>query len=102
VTPFEIPLSPQAQFFQIELAGIVYELRATWCDPAGCWMLDINDQTGAPVLNGIPLVTGADLLEQFGYLGIGGELIVQTDHDLNAVPTASSLGLTGHVYFVAP
>jgi hypothetical protein len=100
MTPFEIPLSPQAQFFQIEFGGVTYQLRAAWCDPGECWVLDINEPDGTPVLSGVPLVTGADLLDQFAYLGIGGQLIVQTDHDINAVPTDTNLGSTGHVYFV--
>jgi hypothetical protein len=47
------------------------------------------------------LVTGADLLEQFGYLDLGGAFIVQTDHDIDAVPTFANLGTAGRLYFVA-
>lgn len=100
---FEIPLSPQPQRFSITLAQISYRMTVRWIDTDdGGWVLDIADSNSVPIVSGIPLVTGADLLEQYGYLNFGGELIVQTDTDLNAVPTYSNLGVTSHLYFVTP
>ncbi len=49
----------------------------------GGYVLDIADANGKPIVQGIPFVTGADLLAQYAYLGIGGQLIVQTDYDLH-------------------
>lgn len=100
-TPVEIPLLPsQAQSFQIALASITYTLTLTWDDePQGGWMMDIGDENNAPILQGVPLVTGADLLAQYTYLGFPGTLIVQTDHDVNAVPTFDNLGVNSHLYF---
>lgn len=98
----EIPLMPgTAQQFSITLAGVAYQLVVKWCDPAACWLLDILDQTGTAILLGVPLVTGANLLEQYQYLGIGGALVVQTDHDTNAVPTFDNLGVLGHLYYLS-
>lgn len=99
-TAFEIPLSPEAQKFNIQLAGVTYNITVAWCAPAACWLFDIADRAEVPILQGIPLVTGIDLLKQYEYLGFGGSLIVQTDHNPNAVPTLENLGLTGRVYFV--
>lgn len=98
----EIPLQPKAQTLSITLAGVGYNMLVYWCDPAQCWVLDLYDVAGIIIIAGIPLVTGPDLLAQFAYLKIGGKLIVQTDHDKDAVPTYADLGLTGHLYFVAP
>lgn len=100
MTPYEIPLSPEAQIFQIQMQGVLYTLEVWWCGPATSWMLNIADAAGTPILQGIPLVTGTDLLKQHAHLNFGGSLYVQSDADLNAVPTFDSLGIGGHVYFV--
>lgn len=99
-TAFEIPLSPEAQKFTIQLAGVTYNITVSWCAPAACWVFDIADRLDAPIIQGIPLVTGIDLLQQYAYLQFGGGLMVQTDHNPDAVPTLENLGVTGRVYFV--
>jgi len=99
VTTFEIPLIASPQTLSIVLAGVPYQLRVVWNQANGSWVMDIADTNGVPILQGIPLVTGADLLEQFGYLNFGGSLIVQTDNAPNSVPTFKNLGDTGHLYF---
>ena len=101
-TPFEIPLRNTPERFRVTLGGVEREIRTRWNVPAGCWVIDINESDGTPFLTGIPLVTGADLLEQFSDLEFGGQLIVQTDHDTDAVPTFDNLGTLGHLYFVVP
>lgn len=100
MTPFEIPLSPKPQSFFIQLGEPTYSLTVKWNDVASCWVLDIADADQVPVLAGIPLVTGVDLLAQHRHLGFSGSLVVQTDNDADAVPTLGNLGLTGRVYFV--
>lgn len=97
---FEIPLVATPQSFSITLNGIQYNMTVRWCDPAQSWTLDIMDSNNDPIVRGIPLVTGADLLEQYGYLNIGGQLIVQTDNNTDEVPSFTSLGTTGHLYFL--
>ncbi len=100
-TTYEIPLSSAPQTFSIILAGISYQLTVRYADaPMGGWLLDIVDQDGNDILCGAPLVTGHDLLEQYAYLGIGGQLIVQTDADPDAVPTFDSLGVESHLFFL--
>lgn len=100
-TPLEIPLIPStAQTFTVTLVGVTYTMTVTWCAPAACWMLDIADQNAVLIVSGIPMITGADLLSAYGYLGIGGQLFVQSDFDVNAVPTFDNLGLTSHLYFI--
>lgn len=101
-TGYEIPLSPQNQFFNIALNGTYYQLTTTWranSDVSG-WFLDIADAQGNPLVQGIAIVTGADLLEQYAYLGIGGQLWVGTDGNPDAVPGETNLGITSHLWFV--
>ncbi|NTG86211.1 hypothetical protein G6L15_08635 [Agrobacterium rhizogenes] len=100
-TTYEIPLSPTPQTFSILLSGVSYQLTVRYADvPMGGWLLDIADQAGDDILCGAPLVTGHDLLEQYAYLGIGGQLLVQTDADQDAVPTFDNLGVESHLFFV--
>jgi hypothetical protein len=97
---YEIPLSSTDQVFQIPLGGVTYTLTSKWCAPANAWTLDIADANGVALVSGIPLVTGVDLLEQYQYLGIAGQLVAQTDGDTFAVPTQANLGTGGRLYFV--
>lgn len=102
MTPYEIPMSSAPQSFQISLLGVVYSLVVKFCWAANCWVMDINDINSVPVINGMTLVTGVDLLAQYSYLGIGGSLYVQSDFNLAAVPSFDNMGKTGHIYFVVP
>lgn len=97
-TTFEIPLQSVPQVFSVTLAGVTYQVTLLWRDPNG-WVIDIADVSGTLILAGIPLVTGADLLEQFGYLNLGGKLFCSTDHDQDAPPGFDNLGSTAHLYF---
>jgi hypothetical protein len=100
MTPYEIPLSPEPQRFSIDLGGELYQLRVMWNKDAQAWMLDIQSDGGIDLLLGAPLVPGLDILRQYPQLLIPGALIVQTDHDAEAVPTFDNLGVTGRLYFV--
>lgn len=108
---FEIPLTPEPQRFSIRLAGKDYRVTLRWFDPPATlvdagqpagWALDLADDSDAatPLLAGLPLVTGINLLEQYSYLGIGGALYIFTDGDSDAVPTLTSLGSESRLFFV--
>ena len=101
MTAYALPLSPSPRKFSIFLSGTEYNLTLTWCAPAGCWILDIADANGAPLLTGRPIITGADLLAQFAYVGVYGQLVAQTDNDPGAVPTFDNLGSTSQVYYLS-
>lgn len=97
---FEIPLSAHPQKFTITLSGTEYEMLLLWRNATGVgWTLDIADNQGSPLIQGIPLVTGCNLLEQYGYLGFEGALWVQTTVDPDAVPTFDNLGTGSHLYW---
>jgi hypothetical protein len=98
---FEIPLVSVPQKLQIALGGTNYQIEVWWCWPVECWMVNlIEADTNTPLLMGFPLITGADLLQQFVYLGVPGQLIVQTDADVLAAPTFDDLGQLAHLYYV--
>jgi hypothetical protein len=66
------------------------------------WMLDIADTGETPILQGVPMVTGADLLAAYRYLAAlpPGQLGVATDGAPNAPPTFNNLGIASHLYYV--
>lgn len=95
-----IPLQPTNQTFQITLAGTQYTFTVRWNDANQAWTLDIADANQNPIISGIPIVTGGDLLAPYGYLNFGGKLIAQTTNDTDAVPTLANLGTTGNLFFI--
>ncbi len=98
-----LQLSANAQTLQVTIAGVVYQLTIQWRDGGDCgWVLDIADVNSNPIVQGIPLVTGVNLLQQYAYLGIGGELWVATTGDPPAVPTYENLGSAANLYLVIP
>lgn len=99
---FEIPLSPTPQTFLIELVGVLYRFTLKWCGASACWVLDITTPTDLPVILGIPIITGDNLLKQYDYLGIAGELRVQSLGDPDQIPTFESLGSDGILFFITP
>jgi hypothetical protein len=98
---YEIPLSAQPQTFTITLGGIDYRLTVQYREASGAgWILDIGDSFGGPIVNGIPLVTGVDLLAQHRHLGFGGGLRVQGAKNPDDVPTFGDLGVGSKLYWV--
>ena len=104
-TVYEIPLQPNAQTLSITLGDTTYNLRLIWTwVPYGTWILDINDQFGTPIVQGIPLVTGVDLIGQYSYLNIGGfgnagYLFCGSDGDPTTPPTYENLGKTARLWW---
>lgn len=100
---YEIPLSPKPQSLAVIFPnGKTYNLRLIYMfTPLDCWELDINDAAGNPLVLGIALVTGADLLAQYRYLGLGAALYAATDADVNAIPRFWNLGVSSHLYLAA-
>ena len=97
---FRIPLTNIPQRFAITLSGIALTFVTAWNGEAPAWMLDIYDGiTDAPLVLSLPLVAGADLLEQFQYVGIPGALIVFTDGEEFEPPTFDNLGQEANLFY---
>jgi len=100
MSAFPLPVSPSAQSFFVQLVNISYKITIRWNAVAIAWIMDIATQEEVPLVSGIPIVTGVDLLAPYGYLGIGGGLIAITEGNQDAVPTFDNLGKGGDVFFV--
>ena len=105
VNAFEIPLTPSTpQTFEVTLAGQTYNMTLRWnnCSLSAGWILDIADESSNPIVSGIPLVTGADLLAQYPDKNFGGSLYVRSTPPLppDAPPTFDNLGQDSHLYFL--
>lgn len=98
---FLIPLLNIPQDFNITLSGVDYRIVSKFNSALlGGWVIDIYDFiTDTPIVMNIPMVTGADLLEQYAYLGFNGQLIVYTDGDELAPPTLENLGNESNLYY---
>ena len=96
-----IPLANTPQVFEIELAGVNYNLTCKYnTQPDSGWVLDIADDSNNPICANIPLVTGTDLLYGLEYLGIGGSLYVVTSGaSPNDIPTLDNLVTDCNLYF---
>lgn len=99
---YEVPLSAEPQTFLIDLVGILYRMTVRWCGAMSAWVMDLDTPEEVPVLHGVPIVTGTDLLGQYEYLGIGGQLRAQTLGDLESIPTFENLGTNGVLFFITP
>jgi Domain of unknown function (DUF6983) len=100
-TYWEVPLkAAQPQSITVTLSGVTYGMNFKWFEQARSWIVDISDVNNNPILLGVPLITGADLLEQYKHLGFVGSLWCATDGDPAAQPNFSTLGDTAHLYYV--
>ncbi|MBD1228575.1 phage baseplate plug family protein [Xenorhabdus griffiniae] len=92
----EIPLLNENQLFDIQLGGIEYRMKIQYREIAG-WILDIMHPNSEPIVLGVPLVTGIDILERYRYLGFNGALVFVC----NGVDEKSeeAVGGTGRLYF---
>jgi hypothetical protein len=97
---YTIPLTNTNQNVQVSLLGVTYSLTVRWNALASLWYLDIDDVNSNPILNGIPMVAGVNLLKQYAYLGIGGALVAQNVANPNTPIGKTDLGKTGFLLFV--
>jgi hypothetical protein len=98
---YEIPLSGEHQAFDIALGGKPYRLALRYHDvDEGGWILDIADGlTRAPIVSGIPVVMGTDLLTPYPDKEFGGALIAWSDNS-DDPPTYENLGDVVQILFV--
>jgi hypothetical protein len=98
---FSIRLAPaRPQRLAVPLGNTRYTITLRWNRPLGVWIIDIADQAGNPLANGIAAVSGADLVNQLNYLGFDGALLAQSGADLSAPPSYDGLGVTDGIFYI--
>lgn len=97
---YEVPLTAEPQRLTVTLSGTPWFLTLSWNIPMGVWLLDFANANQEPVLSGVPLVAGCDILGQYQYLGFNGSLVAQSDASEFLPPDFNNLGTTARVLFV--
>ena len=79
--------------FSCALNGNTYQFQTNYNERNGVWSFDLyDDTTGAPLVMGVPILLGCDLLAPYG-LGIGSMYAI----DMAATTAPSLVGTTGTV-----
>ena len=101
-TILEVPTNPRSETFLITLAGVQYKITLRWVNTIETgWLMDVAKGDGTPLVNGIAVVSGIDLLGQYPQYNFGGKLGVFVSGDPTGVPTYETLGNEGKLYFIA-
>lgn len=86
----EIPVnSDLAQRFSVAIDGVRYRVRVTYNSFREVWTMDLEDSSG-PVVSGISLVGGVDLVKQYN-LPFQGMYVINLE-DSSADASATNLG----------
>lgn len=96
---YEIPTGPSARTLSTVLAGQTYSLRLAYAEaPEGGWFIDIADDAGKPLIAGLMLTSGPDLLQPYPNLGIKAKLYLVPDAGAGPL-SYDNLGLSWHLIF---
>ncbi len=101
MTVYSIPLYSGAQQFQVSLENRTIQIRLIWREAeGGGWFMDLSETDGTPILAGLPLRCGYNLLEQYQYLGLG-KMMCLIDGDDSHEPTYEDMGSTLKLYWTS-
>lgn len=86
---------------RVQLDKSTYALRIVWSQRGECWHMHIADSIGAPLINGLRMVTLYPLLDRFHYLPLPvGELWFLDTRDGEGNPTLEEMGDRYRLYYV--
>ncbi|HCW79877.1 MAG TPA: hypothetical protein DG942_02085 [Ruminococcaceae bacterium] len=84
------------QTYSLEIPGdnhnITFIITQSWNEQAGYWTISIYNQESEPLVLGIPLLCGHDLLEQYQYLKIGSLYLINIGDPTIENPDANNIG----------
>lgn len=102
LTLFQIPLQNIPQRFEIALGTVTYTVENRWNSIAGYWELDWYDATGLPLVMGMALLGGVDLLDPYPQLGgnTAALVVLTAGADNGATPTLDGLGVDSQLYYL--
>ena len=89
--------------FKITLSGIIYTVLMSYNTRMARWIMNINDASGNPILEGIPCLILRNLTQQYITLNIpAGQLFVTDDTGTDTQPTQYSFGQTNTMWYNDP
>ena len=90
------PNQSLAVALSINRQSVNLRLKVCFNQQAGCWIMDIADSQGNPLVCSIPLVTGVwpagNLLAPYTYLNIGSAFLINHNGVASDWPDDSNLG----------
>lgn len=97
----QLPLTTDTpQSFTVQLGTVTYQVNLYWNDRSSVWLMDLfNPTTQAPIVTGLALTLGADLLAPYS-LGIGSLMVID-ETGTHTEATLTSLGSTTNVYWIS-
>ena len=95
-----IPLDPitPAFRFSIDLDGSEFEFRFRWTNRTELWMIDVSDNQGEVVENGVPLVIGFPILFQNRNANKWPGTLIALNSN-GAIPSRFNLGTDIKLYY---
>lgn len=94
----ELPITNDpSQQFTVELAGIDYIFRLNLNVRGDVWMLSVSTVNDDPIIEGIPMVLGADLLANERF--VEGILFVADYNSTGIDPTGDNLTDYGLIWY---
>jgi hypothetical protein len=100
-----LPMRNDLPFYQykIALSATQFTLVMRFNGRMNRWILDVNDQSGNPILSGIPVLIRRNLTGQYAYLAVPqGTLFALDDTGQDTQPTQFSFGLDHTVWYADP
>lgn len=71
--------------------NITFIITQSFNAQAGYWTLGIHDNANVPIVLGVPLLCGYNLLEQYGYLDIGELYVVNVSDQTIEAPDDNNI-----------
>jgi hypothetical protein len=101
-TTYNIPLAVGAQRLTVDLGDGDYRLRLLYrdADEAG-WSLDLDGPRDIAI-HGMPMLVGVDLLWQYAYFGIPGQLFVRRTNTGPEIFSYDDMGRNVQLLYVVP
>jgi len=76
----EIPLNSGPERFGLAINGVNYRFRTGYANADGSgWYLDISHDDGSPLISGMALVPGTNLMAPYSYMGLNFALLMTSE-----------------------
>ena len=102
---FTVPISNQVpwQKFKITLSGAIYTLEFRYNTRMARWLMNVNDPSNNPILEGVPVLINRNLTGQYTTLSVPAGIFFATDDTGQGnQPTQFSFGIDHTLWYEDP